>query len=200
MTTPTVIDAADFTPVILGDHFCITRSGLQISGKPSFDDCHELWESLRTLEHGLPFAIGDAAKYIRARFGERADQIISEATGVSFETIRAYEWAADKIPVERRQMDKLTYSHHQAVAKLPPKEQTKWLTKAAEGNGEKPWPVKQLKSALKAGSDTPVAWVLVAIFDTEQQRDAVKNELELRSIICKTSERYSSDGEKPGEV
>jgi hypothetical protein len=188
----------DFSPVNFGDHFRVTPTGLDIIGEPSFSVCQQFWASLRTLERGLQFAIGDAAKYLRRRFGERADQIISDATGWSFETLRAYEWTADSVPTEVRHMDVLTYSHHQAVAKLSPREQRQWLDKAAVGNGEKRWPVAQLKRAIKAsgGDKTVTAWVLVAIFDSEAKRDAVQSELEARSIICKASERYAGDDEK----
>src|SRR5262245_9411684 len=127
MATTTVESMA---PVTLGKHFRITASGLNVSGKPTFADCEHLWEGLRTLEKSIQFAIGDAMNYFRQAFGERADQIISDRTGWSHETLRSYEWAAEKVLPENRMMDRgLTFSHHYAVGALTPKEQRVWLDK-----------------------------------------------------------------------
>lgn len=177
----------DFLPVVIDDHFLITPQGLQVRGKPSYDDCDTFWRKLRSLEKGVQFAIGDAAKYFRQRFGDKADQILSEATGLSFETLRAYEWTADKVPPETRHMETLTYSHHQAVGKLPPVEQAKWLDKAAQGDGDKPWSVSALKAKLKAADATEVSYWLVVRCKSEDDRTTLQKELESRGFT--TSER-----------
>lgn len=163
-----------FTPVNFGDHFRITASGLDVIGEPDFDTCHALWESLRSLERGIQFAIGDAAKYIREHFGEKADQIITAATGWSHETVRAYEWTAEKVPHNVRHMESLTYSHHQAVAKQPPREQAKWLGKASEGE----WSVAKLKSEMKHADATEVVYWLVVKCKNEDDREKLQKRLE----------------------
>jgi hypothetical protein len=168
-----------FTPVNFGDHFRITASGLDVIGDPDFDTCHALWESLRSLERGIQFAIGDAAKYIREHFGERADQIITAATGWSHETVRAYEWTAEKVPPDVRHMEQLTYSHHQAVGKLPPREQSKWLGKAAEGE----WSVAKMKSAMKQEDAVEVNYWLQVKCKSEQDRENLQKRLESQGYI-----------------
>lgn len=187
---------SEFAEIGLGQYFRLTPNGLlvrEIRGRgPTFDDCHAMWLSLRTIEKGVQFAIGDAARYIRERFGEKADQILTAATGLTASSLRAYEWASEKVPQEVRRLDVLDYSHHQAVAALPPREQKKWLDEAAKGDAEtgEPWSVKRLKAAVKAGADVPVeTWVLVVECESESKRDQLKIELEAKGYACHASEK-----------
>lgn len=164
----------------LGAHFKVTEKGLIVRGSPSFELCGQLFETLRTFERTVQFAIGDAAKYFRERFGERADQIISAETGWSNETIRAYEWMADKVPQEVRRLDVLTPTHHQKVAALPPCEQKAWLDKAAEGDGEKPWTVQRLQKELKAAgsTDVRVTYGVSVLCESEEDQAACCRQLD----------------------
>jgi len=178
----------------LGEYFEATPKGLIVKGKPSFEACEALWETFLTVERTIQMCVGDAMRYFRERWGERADQIISHRTGWSLSTIRAYEWTAEKVPQGIRRLDVLDYSHHQAVARLPPRDQKKWLDRAAEGDERQgvvePWPVSRLKAAIKANGDQPVTtWVCVAFCDSEGQRDKLLSELESRGIRCKASEK-----------
>ena len=165
--------------VTLGKHFTITPHGLVVTGQPTYDDCDGLWQALRTINKTLQFAIGDAAKYIRQRFSDKADQIISDTTGWTFDTIRTYEWTADKIAPERRRMDVLDYSHHQVAAQLSPPEQTEWLARAAEGDGEKPWSVAQLKREIKQSTGANLTVFGVQVFcNDEADQQACCRQLE----------------------
>ena len=186
MGEPQAVDPSDslmiqpdqLLDVTLGKHFTITPQGLVVEGEPSYADCDGLWQALRTIDKALQFAIGDAAKYIRKRFGDKADQIISDVTGLSFDTVRVYEWTSDKVAPERRRMDVLDYSHHQAVAKLAPPEQTEWIARAAEGNGEKPWSVAQLKREIKQSSGaTLVVYGVSVLCDDEADQQACCRQL-----------------------
>lgn len=177
----------DFAPVIVDEFFLITPQGLQVRGEPDFNQCELFWKQLRSMEKGIQFAIGDAAKYLRKRFGDKADQIISAATGWSHETVRAYEWTSDNVPAPVRQMDgPLTYSHHQAVGKLTPREQSKWLDKAAAGDGEKHWSVSKLKSAMKDEGAEVSYWLMVKCKNATD-RDKLQKRLESEGYV--TSER-----------
>lgn len=164
----------DFEPVIVDDHFMVTPQGLDVRGEPDFDQCEIFWKKLRSMERGIQFAIGDAAKYLRSRWGEKADQIISAATGWSEGTVRAYEWTAEKVPLNSRHMESLTYSHHQAVAKLPPREQAKWLNKAAGGE----WSVAKMKSEMKHEDYADRSYWLTVRCKSEAERDALQKRLE----------------------
>jgi len=176
----------DFAPVSVGENFVITPQGMQVRGNPDFDACEVFWKRLRSMERGIQFAIGDTARYLRERFGDKADQIISAATGWSNETVRAYEWTAEKVPMETRHMEELTYSHHQAVGKLAPKEQNKWLDKAVAGDGEKPWSVSKLKAAMKDEGAEPSYWLMVRC-KSAADRDKLQKRLEAEGYT--TSER-----------
>lgn len=184
--------------VRLGENFQITPQGLIVVGRPTFEQCDALWETLLTMEKTIQFAIGDAMKYIRARFEDKADQIISARTGWSFETIRNYEWVADKVPQDVRRLTELSFSHHQSVAGLPPDQQSAWLAKAIDG--DKPWPVNRLRAAIKASGDIPVsAWFLLVKADSEVTRDALMTELESRGFVCTATERRSPAKEGENE-
>lgn len=172
----------------LGEHFRITERGLTVDGQPSFKSCEQLWETLLTIEKVTQIAIGDAMRYFRERWGERASQIVSARTGWSLETLRNYEWISDSVPQEVRRFDKLTLTHHQKVARLQPREQKKWLDKAAED--DTPWSVNRLTQAIRAGADVaPTAWGVVAFCDSEPARDAALKDLESRGFRCKAVER-----------
>lgn len=189
MSAPPAIVQDALQTVSLGVHFEVTPRGLTVKGRPNFEAFDALGETLRTLEHSLAFVVGDFFREAEERFGEQASQILDH-TGWSESTLRAYRWTATKVSQADRRMDVLKYAHHQAVAKLSPKEQRRWLTKAADGDGEKPWPVARLKAAIRAGGDQPVTtWVCVAFCDSETQRDTLVKELESRGIRCKASEK-----------
>lgn len=190
-----VIEADTLETVRLGDHFKITPQGLFVSGRPSIDQFESLGETLRTLDKSVKFAVFDYFREVEERFGERGSQLI-DASKWSEETLRVYRWTYKKVPQAVRRMDKLTMSHHQVVAKLTPKEQKKWLDRAAEGDERagvaEPWSVSHLKSAVRAGADPVVKmWVVVAYCDSEEKRDELAKELEARGIHCKLSERRS---------
>lgn len=169
----------DFMPVVVDDHFLIQADGLRVRGKPSFNDWELFWKKLRSMERGIQFAIGDAIRFMREQLGDKADQIISAATGWSDNTVRTYEWASKEIPQEVRRMDVLTYSHHQAVGKLDPPEQKKWLNRAAEGDGTKEWTVSQLKANMKqAATGGELSYWLMVRCKSPEDRDALQKRLE----------------------
>lgn len=174
----------------LGKYFRVSEKGLEIVGQPSFDQCEALWETLVTVHQTIQIAIGDAMKYFRERWGVRADQIISARTGWSLSTLHVYENTAKSIAPENRRFDALSYSHHQAVVALPPREQKRWLDKAAEGEDGQPWPVRRLKAAVKAGGDLPVQeYGFVAFIADERKRDDAQRELEGRGFRCTATEK-----------
>jgi hypothetical protein len=167
--------------------------GLDVIGMPTYQQCEVMWRKLHTVRRGLQFAIGDAAKYIRERFGEQADQILSDATGWAPETLRAYEWTAEKIPPSARRMDVLEYSHHQVVARLAPKERDRWLLRAAEDD-DQPWTVARLRQAVRQSADQPVTrWVLVIYCDSARARDALETEMTGRGFMCRPGEKRGGD-------
>ena len=173
----------------LSEHFKITPTGLQVIGRPDFNACQALWNKLLTMEKVIQFAIGDAAKYIREHFGHDADQIISDRTGWTLETIRNYEWVADKVPKPIRRLDRLSFTHHQKLAGQPTDVQRKWLDRAADDE-EGPWTVARLDAALKANGDVaPSAFFILVRCDSETKRNKLQAQLESEGYICTATER-----------
>lgn len=185
---------AEYQPVILGRHFEITPSGLNVTGDPPIEAFGQLWEALRTLETALQFAIGDAINQMEERFGERAAQII-DATGLSLSSVKVYSWVSKQVPAENRFIDRgLSYSHHQIVAGLSPSEQRVWLRQAL-GSGE-PWSVNRLRSAIREGTDiAPSGWYALIAFDTEEEQLDGIRKLELSGYRCKAVERRAKKSE-----
>lgn len=110
----------------------------------SFERYVALGRYLGSLRDLTAWAIGDWLVFGEAVYGERYAQAV-EATGRSKATLQNYAWVAAAIPRSRRRSN-LTFSHHRLVAKLPPKEQTKWLDRT-EKQG---WSVEELSGALAA--------------------------------------------------
>lgn len=188
LQSQTVIEQETLQSVNLGQHFQITPQGLTIVGRPTFDQFESLGETLRTLDRCLQFAVGDFFRAVEDRYPEKSSQILDH-TGWSESTLRVYRNTAKNVAPATRRMDKLTYTHHQVVAALPPKKQKEWLNRAADTD-ERPWSVNRLRKAISVGEDLPVtAWFVLARCDTEAKRDKLMKELEGRGFMCSATER-----------
>lgn len=170
-------------PVMLGKHFKITPEGLSVEGEPDVELCRSLWDALRTLETSLQFAIGDAILYFEGRFGEMAADII-DATGLSLSSVKVYSWTSSQVPPKNRMMNRgLSYSHHQAVARLKPDDQRQWLEKAV--NGGEIWPVLRLKAEMKAnGNLVEIGWYLRVTCRSAAHQKELQKQLELDGFEC----------------
>jgi hypothetical protein len=121
-----------------------------------FDDAitEKEWEkvglSLSMIEGGIQFFIGDWACYGEKKGftgkytnGEVYDKL-EELTGLKRNTIQRYKSVAEATSWNRFQ--NLPYTHHQEVAPLPPDQQQRYLTMAAENNLS----VKQLREEINS--------------------------------------------------
>ncbi|MBA2742498.1 MAG: LmbU family transcriptional regulator [Actinobacteria bacterium] len=94
----------------------------------SFDE----WESLgRYLGQGnsaFRWSMGDWLLFGEGSYGERHSQAM-DVTGLRFQTLKNYAWVAGAVKRSRRR-DSVSWSHHEAIASLPPREQRRWLDKA----------------------------------------------------------------------
>jgi hypothetical protein len=191
---PPVERDTDLVPVNLGKHFRITATGLTVIGEPDFETCEAFWNTAKTLEKSLAFAIGDAILYFERRFGEKASQII-DASGLSEETCRNYRWMADKVKPETRMLDRgLFATHHQAVARLPAAQQATWLRRAIEGDGEgQQWSVNRLRAEIKSGIEqVETGWYVMVTCDAKRKRDELQKKLELDGYPCKALTRHGT--------
>jgi hypothetical protein len=171
-------------------NFKIGPTGLLVTGEPTLEEWAGIGELLRTLEHGLQWAVGDWICAGEGRYGDRAAQILDH-TAWSVRTTAIYRWAASRVPPENRRSD-LTFSHHLVVADLPVDEQRAWLEKAAQPVevGEETWSVQRLKRemAVVTAKGTVMRYLLVVDCDNEVSRDKLKTKLERSGLICRTAE------------
>lgn len=101
---------------------------------------------LGRMHEAVRFAIGDAIILGEKLYREESYQAI-EQIGLSEKGRLEYVRVAEKVPRSTRRKD-LSWSHHRAVAALPPKEQKTWLkTAAVEGLSH-----HELRTALREGA------------------------------------------------
>lgn len=80
-------------------------------------------------------AFGEKEDYVEKEYGDKRAKAVEthELTGINVDTLRYYQHVSEKVAVVRR-LTTLSWSHHQAVSGLKPKQQESWLAKAeAEG-------------------------------------------------------------------
>ena len=94
----------------------------------SYDQLEAVGALLGRMHQSLRFAIGDWLLLVENRFPERWAQA-AEVLGISEEGMREYLRVSEKVPRSIRR-EKLSWSHHRAVATLEVPEQKQWLERA----------------------------------------------------------------------
>jgi hypothetical protein len=178
----------ELAPIRFGK-FTIASTGLLVEGNPTFEEWQKAGHLLLVMARGLQFAVGDWLNYGEDKFGEMAAQVI-DARDWTEETVRVYRWVSARVPPQNRRItNEITFSHHQAVAKLPPKRQRELLKLAAKDKDD-PWSVAKLKNEIRKTEpreekdDAPKYWVLVEARDIEDQA-LLKKEMEQSGRRCK---------------
>lgn len=105
----------------------------------TLDEFVGLLRSLGGIARGHQWWVGDALVEGEKRYGEEIAQH-AEELNLEPHTLTNWRWVADSIKSSRRRED-LTWSHHAEVARLPAKDQTTALAKAAKES----WTVRQLR-------------------------------------------------------
>ena len=93
-----------------------------------YDQLEAVGGLLGRMHQSLRFAIGDYLYMLEERFPERFSQG-AEVLGISEEGMREYLRVSEKVPRSIRR-EKLSWSHHRAVAALEVPEQKQWLERA----------------------------------------------------------------------
>jgi hypothetical protein len=117
----------------------MTFTTLDLPANLEWDEYQAVGHWLHRIDESTPWWVGDWLLYGDGRYGEDVYQAAS-STGFNQDTMRQWLWVAQQVPPKRRRAD-VTWSHHRQVAKLPAKEQTHWLVRAAR---EK-WTVSELR-------------------------------------------------------
>lgn len=130
------------------------------------DLSYEQWEqvgvTLTLIRDGIEWWLGDWLRYGEQRWGEKYAAAQLE-TGKAYGTLANYKYVADRIEPSRRR-ENLSFSHHQTVASLPPKEQDAWLDESEpEAPDQPPRMTRQeLRSAIKDEEATIEPWYVQA--------------------------------------
>jgi len=116
--------------ILQNQQVVFTATGMIFTPGMDYDTWAAIGETLQRMEMAVQFAIGDWINYGERAYGEKYSQAILE-TGRSSGTLRNYAWVAAHIHPSRRN-DKVTFTHHVAVASLTPEYQTKFLVIAEQ--------------------------------------------------------------------
>lgn len=134
-----------FKPIQVGG-FTLTATGLEVRGRPGFDEYQGVGEFIKKTHQASGFWLGDWLRYGDDREDWRAKlSQAQDATGLSEKTLKQVRAIARGLPASRRR-DDLEFSVQSEIAWLPPDEQNLWLEKA-HANG---WDRRELRLEIKA--------------------------------------------------
>ena len=125
--------------------FSLTDTGLEVSGKPDFEEWMDYGATLKTLDGtSRQFAIGDWIVMGFDTYEHGKWEAIRQIwTDYNDGTLRNYEYTSRALKSSRRRED-LSYSHHVEIANLPEDKQRHWLEQAATNK----WSVATLRQKL----------------------------------------------------
>lgn len=117
----------------LGSDFRLSPTGLRVIGRPSLESFEQAGTFIATTSAAAKLWQGDWMRHGHEIHGEAFSQLlVSMGWGESL--ARQVEWVSSKVPPTSRR-DDLDWTHHRAVASLPPEDQKVWLERAATGDG-----------------------------------------------------------------
>lgn len=145
----------------------VSELGVKFSENVTIEEWECFGEQIGRLVNSSQFIIGDwlnfgREKWDRAEFKKRVD-IAEVKTGLDPDTLRVYSCLARRVPFENRN-PKCSFQHHRIVAKLEPKEQSKWLNIAEK----KAMTGKRLKASIVSGKPLSVEEFTAKKNPTEQ--------------------------------
>lgn len=130
----------------------LTQTSLVLTDPDMPYEQYELLAALfGSIHRSSAFWIGDLLNFGEKIYGETYVQV-ADATGLSSSTCINYASVCHRVPSTRRRPE-LSFSSHEAVAKLEPGEQQQWLDAAVE----KGWGREDLRHAMRAGETIPHA-------------------------------------------
>ena len=107
-----------------------TRTGLVLSPSMSFDEWQNIGARLDEIDGAIKWWIGDWLNFGEQHYGEMYSQAVL-VTGYDYQTLANQKWVSSRFELSRRR-ENLSFSHHAAVASLPP-EKADALLDQAEG-------------------------------------------------------------------
>lgn len=154
-STSATLMKTDPLPLTLGSDIEITPLGLRFHGQPDFKQWSALGIKIGQALRSMEFVIGDWLVYGEQNFiqkgpGRRTNcdyDAAIRATGIDYATLRVYAYVSRKVNLLTR-VNKLSWWHHRAVAKLPPEKQKHWIELTA--NHEERITVRRLLKSINA--------------------------------------------------
>jgi hypothetical protein len=126
----------------------LTSIGLQLTDPDlPFSRFTDLCWMLGRMHEAVRFAIGDAILLGEQLYGDECHQAIEEMN-LSEDARQEYTRVALRVPRSRRRKN-LSWSHHRAVAALPPAEQKEWLRRCSDEHMSH----HQLRDELRNGAE-----------------------------------------------
>ncbi len=119
--------------------FRLSEVGVEIKGKPTLEEWREAMLIVNRCNASAMWWLGDMLNFGEASYGELSSQEDGDGK-YDYKTLRQARWVCNQIELSRR-LDILSFGHHDAVASLPPAEQSKWLREAASCE----WSVSRLR-------------------------------------------------------
>lgn len=137
-----------FKPITLFECFKLTATGLEVTGTPTLAEYQSVGEFISKVQKGSGWWLADWLAYGETRkdWKEKLSQVV-DAGLVSEKTARNHKYIGENVAPSRRRED-VDFSVHAEVASLPPKEQEKWLERAAEHE----WSVRDLRAEIRAAA------------------------------------------------
>lgn len=123
--------------------FVLTPIGLKIEREVTEGEWQNFYAVIRRIRSSLNWILGDWLAYGAHRWGEKYEALAG-FTGLKEKTLREYAYVARHVELSSR-LDKLSFGHHQEVARFDADAQRQWLSYAAEHKLS----VKQLRAALQ---------------------------------------------------
>ena len=107
----------------------INPQGAVVEGVPLEHTYEECMRQISLAERTCKFALGDLLVAASGHYGDRYARW-SEVTGFEIQSLRDIASTCLRVPMERRKVEALSFSHHREVAALPAPDQVKWLEAA----------------------------------------------------------------------
>jgi N6-adenosine-specific RNA methylase IME4 len=130
----------------------ITATGLAMPENLSFEKWEQIGQTLRRIEGSRLWWFGDWCNFGEKKYGEKYSQAL-ESGDYEHGTLRNASWVSSKVEMSHR-CDNLSWSHHREVADLEPKDQDRWLARAAK-EGISARDLRILVRSERMGRETP---------------------------------------------
>ena len=119
----------------------VSRVGLELPESITFEDWSGIGGTLKSVEGSIMWWIGDWLRFGERKWGHSYQQA-AEATGYDQGILRTAKWVAEAFDDLSCRQDKLSWTHHSEVARLPPEERSDVLQTSVD-NG---WSAKETRA------------------------------------------------------